>query len=877
LVAADPERADDELLTILSREIDRLHEKYRLPIDLCRLKGMTHQEAALQLGWPPGTVGTRLARGLNLLQARMTRRLGSKAGDQYGWLGAFTASSVPPTCQEATIRAAVSMVTSGEASAGWTPNVLALAQAVQTAVLRASLRSFVLFAVIAGSICLITATLLSGATGKFRAIGLLVESNRPAQQRLRVEQTLKPSKQAAEPDRLTVAGRVLDPEGKPLVGAQVYLVLTDTEVNFHKLATTEADGRFGATVSRRAISGKGTGDRWRFAKIVAMAPGYGPDWASVAVPALPNAPNREDLTLRLAHSDVPITGRLVTEEGRPVAGARVVALTLSYGKTASGVPIPWDSPENSAGWTDLRLGSLIPEVVSDADGRFQITEIGRDRLVTLRVTAKGVAQQDVQVQTRASALDAEIFARPSAGDRPKARSIRGASFVLTTTPSRVIEGTVREQGTGQPIAGAMVNGLRTDHDGKFRIDGLSPEFILPLEVAGPVGAAYFQRKLTVESNGSDRRPMRVDVELCRGIVIRGRVIDSGSSRPVAGRVLYAPLKGNRNLAEPLGEFQNSQELDDHGEFAVVGMPGPGAVVVTVDEGEILYYPRIKGASPDDLRRGTALVDDELMLNTAPRPVSLVGSHAYQRIDISAGQPSIEVNFALKLHPGKAIAVCPVDSAGRGVSGVIVSGLYDPMLETAASASGNGPFLVRNLDSTSPRRVMFLSPPTGLAGFRDLTGDEGAQVTVRLNRVASITGRVVDRAGTAVAAADISLIYDDAQQKPHIGFPNGKWIPTREEIMRDQRLHSEMESRWPVNIVARTSQDGRFQLPNVIPGVRCHLQIVVPNARRLGMTAPPGQGRKSVFDRALSAGENLDLGDVRIVPEELRGKRRRTSG
>jgi hypothetical protein len=91
-------------------------------------------------------------------------------------------------------------------------------------------------------------------------------------------------------------------------------------------------------------------------------------------------------------------------------------------------------------------------------------------------------------------LDAEIFARPSAGDRPKARSIRGASFVLTTTPSRVIEGTVREQGTGQPVAGAMVNGLWTDHVDKFRIDGLSPEFILPLEVAGPVGAAYFQNR-----------------------------------------------------------------------------------------------------------------------------------------------------------------------------------------------------------------------------------------------------------------------------------------------------------------------------------------------------------------------------------------------
>ena len=142
LVAADLERADDELLSILSREIDRLHEKYRLPIILCRLEGLTHQQAAEQLGWPPGTVATRLARGLNLLRARMRRRLGSKSGDQYGWLGALTASSVPPTCQEATIRAAVYTVTSGEASAAWTSNVLALARAAQSAAFRASLRYF---------------------------------------------------------------------------------------------------------------------------------------------------------------------------------------------------------------------------------------------------------------------------------------------------------------------------------------------------------------------------------------------------------------------------------------------------------------------------------------------------------------------------------------------------------------------------------------------------------------------------------------------------------------------------------------------------------------------------------------------------------------
>ena len=73
-------------------------------------------------------------------------------------------------------------------------------------------------------------------------------------------------------------------------------------------------------------------------------------------------------------------------------------------------------------------------------------------------------------------------------------------------------------------------------------------------------------------------------------------------------------------------------------------------------------------------------------------------------------------------------------------------------------------------------------------------------------------------------------------------------------------------------VTSASKDGRFQLASIVPGVTCHVQVVVINARRLGMKAPRGEGKKQVFDRALSAGENLDLGDVRIVPEGLRGKR-----
>ena len=44
-------------------EVARLPEKYRVPIVLCYVEGLTHKEAAGQLHLPVGTVKVRLARG----------------------------------------------------------------------------------------------------------------------------------------------------------------------------------------------------------------------------------------------------------------------------------------------------------------------------------------------------------------------------------------------------------------------------------------------------------------------------------------------------------------------------------------------------------------------------------------------------------------------------------------------------------------------------------------------------------------------------------------------------------------------------------------------------------------------------------------------
>src|SRR5262249_18375441 len=51
-----------ELRSVIDEEIRRLPERYRLPLVLCHLEGLRHDEVAQRLGCPVGTVESRLSR-----------------------------------------------------------------------------------------------------------------------------------------------------------------------------------------------------------------------------------------------------------------------------------------------------------------------------------------------------------------------------------------------------------------------------------------------------------------------------------------------------------------------------------------------------------------------------------------------------------------------------------------------------------------------------------------------------------------------------------------------------------------------------------------------------------------------------------------------
>jgi RNA polymerase sigma factor (sigma-70 family) len=78
VTTVQPEHENDaawnELRPVLHEEVNRLPEKYRLPVILSYLEGRSNEEVARLLDWPVGTVKGRLSRARDLLRSRLTRR-----------------------------------------------------------------------------------------------------------------------------------------------------------------------------------------------------------------------------------------------------------------------------------------------------------------------------------------------------------------------------------------------------------------------------------------------------------------------------------------------------------------------------------------------------------------------------------------------------------------------------------------------------------------------------------------------------------------------------------------------------------------------------------------------------------------------------------
>ena len=123
----------------------------------------------------------------------------------------------------------------------------------------------------------------------------------------------------------------------------------------------------------------------------------------------------EDQPIRLVPDDVPITGRLVDLEGRPVAGAsiRVDSLWTPEGpaavdrwlKALESGPVDGERPRShyfpiSEKCPGIEAPVAAARATTDADGRFRLSGLGRDRMAILDITGPSIAMRRIQVVTR---------------------------------------------------------------------------------------------------------------------------------------------------------------------------------------------------------------------------------------------------------------------------------------------------------------------------------------------------------------------------------------------------------------------------------------------------------------------------------------------
>jgi hypothetical protein len=137
------------VLAQLDHELNRLPDKYRVPVVLCELEGRSRKEVARMLGVPEGTLSWRLAQAKKLLTRKLSR---------YGTVavGALLAEGAATACLSPVLRAstAKTVLTAGAVPA----KVLALTEGVLKAMLLTKLK----ITVCAGALMVLAGV---GATG----------------------------------------------------------------------------------------------------------------------------------------------------------------------------------------------------------------------------------------------------------------------------------------------------------------------------------------------------------------------------------------------------------------------------------------------------------------------------------------------------------------------------------------------------------------------------------------------------------------------------------------------------------------------------------------------------------------------------------------
>ncbi len=541
-------------------------------------------------------------------------------------------------------------------------------------------------------------------------------------------------------------------------------------------------------------------------KIYAAASGHGS-----AARGMPFETGQREVELKLGPEHL-VRGTVIDLTNRPVVGATIRVVESEW-------------------WLPPPLLAIWAATSSDDKGRFVIRGLDPGK-VLLHIEGATITPQ----RFAASPVPAES----------------GEGMTLAVAPAKRLRGRVVFGDSGKPAAGAAIFALadfvetrwieaRTDQEGKFSINPFAPDEKADfhredylLKVFPPPNAQYVVAEPWFPISKVPGEELHV--QLSRGVLVKGRVTEAGSEKPIAGaRVQYiargAPSsieasRVNTAISSPDGRFELPVQTDP-GHLLVLG-PTPDYLPVETSKGVL------EGGKPGKRR-----------------------VYADAVVALEGGQEGDEQTVDVRLRRGitlrgrvlgldkKPVASFILVSQSYRVSGYKF-GVNPDLLRCA-----NGEFELPGCDPDRPNTAYLLDPANRLAATVQLTKQNASEpAIVDLRPCGSARARLVGADGKPVAKHRPWFLYLLASGAPRRSYEFGEGDNALEADSGDVA-----QLDLTVFASVETNDDGRITLPALVPGLSYRIQWTPTD-----FTDPKPWPH---LDFTVEAGEAKDLGTVVI--------------
>ena len=673
-----------------------------------------------------------------------------------------------------------------------------------------------------------------------------------------------------------IHGLVIGAQDKPISGAKILISAVKyprwsvgpAEARLLATVTTNAQGRYEHLIPadqmpKNFLSANEPPD-YEWLQVAAASPGRG-----VEIKNVDRSQQDKGLDLKLI-DDVVVHGRVLTLEGRPVAGAAVRVIELDSAETAKidawyaeavkHQSRDWDEskmlftrpPTPIKGKADVSAGATfrgvayispasLPAVKTDVAGKFTLSGLGKDRLAIMEISGPNVVRSLVNVVTRPMKPVKDF----SSGSQLATgiRTFYGSEFDFVTSPSAVVQGVVRDIETKQPLAGVIVttdsiSGTQmaregfitatTDAKGRYRIEGLPPAKGNSLEVI-PGERPYLKTGNIAVPESPALQPITLDIELRKAVWVTGRVFDRSTGKPVQAKLAYTPFVTNpftKNYWQYsdqvfcIAEDAAGSRTDEHGRFRIAVIPGRGVVAAQCDGGGF-----VAGYGRDQIEEYKE--NKASSSQTTSDALEPSWYHSIREIDPAAD--AAEIDIELPVDPGMTVKLTLIDPNGQPVPSALAQAIDMPGLTHRSESYQT---TLSGLLPGKPvifwfRQQRWKPGDKPLGKVQVVTPNAAGEPTVvRMERLAHASGRLVGTDGKPSTADQLSILYEAEGGKLH-----------------------------HVIAIGGSDADGRFE-------------IDIPVGGKYRLTAP-AQGKFAILAEHLEPkpGEVIDLGDIVIAAKK----------